>query len=252
MVKLTRNSYKRKIILFGVLIFASIALISTGFAAWVMSANASADKDGNVTVGVVSDNNLKIENVDLVNGTFLFEPKEADTTGRVRNDGVNFESLEATLTAKVSPTKYITSLVVKLEIPASVYKASTDSYKYIILPEGFENWTASEDGKTYTGTKTISVTEVKASSSYNLSQVVKFEWGDAFDNVNPGEYFDREEIVNSINDATVKKTLEDFRAVVYGYDTELNVAGNDQAKRDEEISKHNTALSYKLIIEAKC
>lgn len=252
MVKLTRNSYKRKIILFGVLIFASIALISTGFAAWVMSANASADKDGNVTVGVVSDNNLKIENVELVNGTFLFEPKQEDTTGRVRNDGTNFESLKATLTAKVSPTTYITSLVVKLEIPASVYKASTDSYKYIILPEGFENWTASEDGKTYTGTKTINVTEVKASSSYNLSQVVEFKWGDAFGKVNPGEYFDQPEIVNSVDDAKVKKTLEDFRAVVYGYDTELNAAGNDQTARDEEISKHDTALSYKLIIEAKC
>ena len=50
MVKLTRNSYKRKIILFGVLIFASIALISTGFAAWIMSANASKDKDGNITL----------------------------------------------------------------------------------------------------------------------------------------------------------------------------------------------------------
>lgn len=42
MAKLTRNSYKRKIILFGVIVFMSIALISTGFAAWVMSQEKKA------------------------------------------------------------------------------------------------------------------------------------------------------------------------------------------------------------------
>lgn len=44
MAKLTKNSYKRKVILFGVLLFMSIALISTGFAAWIMSTNAKIMK----------------------------------------------------------------------------------------------------------------------------------------------------------------------------------------------------------------
>ena len=46
MARLTRNSYKRKIILFAVFVFISIALISTGFAAWVMSNDATLDANG--------------------------------------------------------------------------------------------------------------------------------------------------------------------------------------------------------------
>ena len=60
MAKLTRNSYKRKIILFGVIVFMSIALISTGFAAWVMSQEKKASTNGNVTVGAVTEGNIEI------------------------------------------------------------------------------------------------------------------------------------------------------------------------------------------------
>ena len=250
MVKLTRNSYKRKIILFGVLIFTSIALISTGFAAWIMSANASKNKDGNITVGTVTDANLKIEDPLLTQDKFLFEPKESDNTGRVRNDGTNFESLTTTLTTKVSPTTYISSLVIKLQVPAGVYDASTDPFKYIVLPEGFENWTKSDDNKTYTGTKTLNITEVKKAGTYNLSEIIAFKWGKAFDGSNPGEYFDRSDIMNTVTDDKVKETLENLRACVYGYYNDLVKPG---ANRTEEIDKHkdDVAPKFTIIIEAK-
>ena len=248
MVKLTRNSYKRKIILFGVLIFTSIALISTGFAAWIMSANASKNKDGNITVGTVTDANLKIEDPLLTQDKFLFEPKESDNTGRVRNDGTNFESLTTTLTTKVSPTTYISSLVIKLQAPAGVYDASTAPFKYIVLPEGFENWTKSDD--TYTGTKTLNITEVKKAGTYNLSEIIAFKWGEAFGFSNPGEYFDRSDIMNTVNDDKVKETLENLRACVYGYYNELIAPG---ANRTEVIDNHKNAEAPKftIIIEAK-
>ena len=60
-IKLTRKSYKRNIIVFGVMLFMGIALVSTGFATWVLSQNTQIEVNGqNVNVGVVSDNALKI------------------------------------------------------------------------------------------------------------------------------------------------------------------------------------------------
>ena len=89
MAKLTRNSYKRKIILFGVFVFMSIALISTGFAAWVMSADDKVEDDGNVDVGVVKDSTIDIifDDEDYIkNFEFLFEPAAGD----VKADGNRF------------------------------------------------------------------------------------------------------------------------------------------------------------------
>ena len=80
MAKLTRNSYKRKIILFGVIVFMSIALISTGFAAWVMSQEKKQSTSGNVTVGAVTEGNIEVTLDPLTVKDFKFEPKESDTT----------------------------------------------------------------------------------------------------------------------------------------------------------------------------
>lgn len=114
-IKLTRKSYKRNIIVFGVMLFMGIALVSTGFATWVLSQNTQIEvNDQNVNVGVVSDNALKITNLtfyyDLLENTgtdeapvyeykeqtatslegtifsFNFEPVGGDVTGKVKWD----------------------------------------------------------------------------------------------------------------------------------------------------------------------
>ena len=63
--KITRNSYKRKIILFGIILFISIALISTGFTVWVMSTGAKEESEGGVEIGVVADANITIDDLKI-------------------------------------------------------------------------------------------------------------------------------------------------------------------------------------------
>ena len=116
MAKLTKNSYKRKVILFGVLLFMSIALISTGFAAWIMSTNANYEDDGNVSVGTVTDGSIKLTDVALSTDSIKFEPLEEDTTGRVRNDGTNFESLRIVVTGNVSPRDILGEFRIELKM----------------------------------------------------------------------------------------------------------------------------------------
>lgn len=175
MAKLTRNSYKRKIILFGVIVFMSIALISTGFAAWVMSQEKKQSTSGNVTVGAVTEGNIEVILDPLAVKDFKFEPKESDTTGRVRNDGTNFESLTVTVTGTIKNTQFLKEATIKMNVKDAVKQAETAGY--IILPECANSevvLTLTESG---TNEKKF---------SYNIT----FKWGSKFGGENPGEYYD--------------------------------------------------------------
>lgn len=175
MAKLTRNSYKRKIILFGVIVFMSIALISTGFAAWVMSQEKKQSTSGNVTVGAVTEGNIEVILDPLTVKDFKFEPKESDTTGRVRSDGTNFESLTVTVTGTIKNTQFLKEATIKMNVKDAVKQAETAGY--IILPECANSevvLTLTESG---TNEKKF---------SYNIT----FKWGSKFGGENPGEYYD--------------------------------------------------------------
>lgn len=175
MAKLTRNSYKRKIILFGVIVFMSIALISTGFAAWVMSQEKKQSTSGNVTVGAVTEGNIEVILDPLTVKDFKFEPKESDTTGRVRNDGTNFESLTVTVTGTIKNTQFLKEATIKMNVKDAVKQAETAGY--IILPECANSEVVL--------TRTESGTNEKK-FSYNIT----FKWGSKFGGENPGEYYD--------------------------------------------------------------
>lgn len=176
MAKLTRNSYKRKIVLFGVIVFMSIALISTGFAAWVMSQEKKQSTSGNVTVGAVTEGNIEVILDPLTVKDFKFEPKESDTTGRVRNDKTNFESLTVTVTGTIKNTQFLKEATIKMNVKDAVKQAETDGY--IILPE-------CANSEVVLKTLTESGTNEK-----KFSYDITFKWGSKFGGENPGEYYD--------------------------------------------------------------
>lgn len=180
MAKLTRNSYKRKIILFGVIVFMSIALISTGFAAWVMSQEKKQSTSGNVTVGAVTEGNIEVILDPLTVKDFKFEPKESDTTGRVRNDGTNFESLTVTVTGTIKNTQFLKEATIKMNVKDAVKQAETAGY--IILPECANSEVVL--------TLTESGTNEKKFSYKKFSYNITFKWGSKFGGENPGEYYD--------------------------------------------------------------
>lgn len=175
MAKLTRNSYKRKIILFGVIVFMSIALISTGFAAWVMSQEKKQSTSGNVTVGAVTEGNIKVILDPLTVKDFKFEPKESDTTGRVRNDKTNFESLTVTVTGTIKNTQFLKEATIKMNVKDAVKQAETAGY--IILPECANSEVV------------LTLTE-SGTNEKKFSYDITFKWGSKFGGENPGEYYD--------------------------------------------------------------
>lgn len=205
MVKMTRKSYKRRKIILGVSLFSSVALVSTGFAAWVLASQAEAEKTGNITVGTVSDSSIKISNVQFKDGndSFVFEPKEDDEAGRVRNDGVNFENLSVTVTGEISPNTYVSSATIEMEVPEGITAAIGKNY--LVLP------TCATSAQTLTLNPKESPDETVSTFEYTIT----FVWGSAFNGKNPGEYYDEDEAGKLVDDETMKSTLEDLKTCIY-------------------------------------
>lgn len=107
--KMTRNAYKRKIITIGIMIFMSIALISTGFAAWVIYRDSTTnEQSGNIKIGVVNNELMLIDITnedDLINAEFSFEPSDGE--GRVRAESTERESLELEVFGTISNYQHL-------------------------------------------------------------------------------------------------------------------------------------------------
>lgn len=251
MAKLTRNSYKRKIIVFGLMVFMAIALVSTGFAAWIMSTNANKEQSGNVTVGKVSDSSLDIKEIKLLapDGTditekasFKFEPTKDDNTGRVRwdkNDD-HAEFMEMTISGKVTPEDYLGIFKVTLQLPIGVVKAITN--KYIALPE---EWTLDEEKNIATQViDKTSMEKVENTKELKFSCTLKFLWGEKFGNQNPGIYYDDNADGKKVTNEIVKQTLREFRATLH------NLENWDPETIDNLDLDTTNPLVFKVILEA--
>lgn len=193
MSKITRRSYKRKKIVMGIALFGAIGLVSTGFAAWVLSASASNSQQPNIKVGEVSDKSMSFEQVkiyglndagdEVETSNYSFNPRFADNTGRVRfgsNEGADEgERLSLTVRGQIKEAQNLGSLKASFDaIPQALADAVTA--KYIVLPDCA---TAAQD-VTYTLSGDVSKV---ASFEYEIA----FEWGEAFGGVNPGDYYDQ-------------------------------------------------------------
>lgn len=215
MAKLTRNSYKRKIILFGVIVFMSIALISTGFAAWVMSQEKKQSTSGNVTVGAVTEGNIEVILDELTVKDFKFEPKEGDDTGRVRSDRTNFESLTVTVTGTIKNTQFLKEATIKMNVKDAVKQAETAGY--IILPECANSEVV------------LTLTE-SGTNEKKFSYEITFKWGSKFGNVNPGEYYDSaafnpsEEELNGFEGTQEEKITAYIKSVLNAFHELLDTA----------------------------
>ena len=214
MAKITRRSYKRKKIIMGLSLFGAIGLVSTGFAAWVLSASASNQQQANLKVGAVSDKSMSFDgvkiygmndsDVEVETANYSFNPRYADNTGRVRfgsNEGADEgERLSLTVRGQIKEAQNLGSLKVSFdEIPQALQDAV--AAEYIVLPACAS---AAQD-VTYTLTG-------EASKVASFEYVIAFAWGDAFGNVNPGDYYD--EAGSGVDIADVKTTLEAMHALL--------------------------------------
>lgn len=227
MAKITRNSYKRKIIMFGIMLFVSIALISTGFAAWVLSTQAKKDGNGNVNIGKVQDASFEITFTEITdakgnvisnekNLLYSFEPVEKDEQGRVRWDGTNFENLKLTFKGTITNAVYLGTFNIEMKISKDIQKLVDD--EYITLPSCVTTggkYIYSTDPKITVETGEGIAFTVKEDGTAEFTYTIAFGWGNKFKGVNPSVYYDTvyEDDLSAgagVSDEDVKTTLNTF------------------------------------------
>ncbi len=264
--KITRNSYKRKTILFGVILFMSIALISTGFAAWIMSSGAKNESSGGVEVGIVADTNLQFQDFKIFKEEiddegkavlvevkqnefqFNFEPLKNDTTGRIRSkEGDPTESLVMVVQAFVTPKEFLSNVTIKLEVSQGLIDAANEGY--ITLPKcatlvGTNMFVTLKEGdvELLAETKKNDNNDDIPTGRVILNYRIEFGWGIKFGNMNPGLYYDNHQEGILISDDLAKESLERLRAIIYGY------TYNPDAT-DEELKSYQ-GPTYKLTVSA--
>lgn len=225
MAKLTRKSYKRKKIAFAAVILGGVALVSSGFAAWVLSANAEKESTGVTTVGTVKDNSLamniklqylvysgKEDNItetwtnqdpasgeEIAKGTFDFDPTYKDVRKpgqRVYNDGELFErlTLRYVVTVSSKTNNSFDKLNVKMvETSGEKVKKAVEK-NYVIAPECFADAgvtisaDATSEPKFEKDDKTVTgATEEDIIYTWTINYDVSFKWGSFFSKTEAGE-----------------------------------------------------------------
>lgn len=163
----TRRSFGRRALAFGIAMFAMVTLTAVGFAAWLISSNATAEANGGIVTETVTQANIKlvISNVDsagkLVEYTsatslspdkkyeIVYAPKSTETSGLVVYDGSNGdkpENLKFSFIGSVENWDRVGHLKFSVKVPEQIIRAAgitgtSGSYAYnkasayISLPE---------------------------------------------------------------------------------------------------------------------
>ena len=273
---MTRRSFRRKLIMFGVSVFASLAITATGFATWVLSADASRNTEGGIEIASVSDASISIENLAFLdtNGqapitNFKFEPAKDDDQGRVKTDG-EFEDMDIRIGWTIENYEYVASTFIEFKIPEGVYNAMQKGY--LELPSSFARKNDSNglhvietvDGVNYyvyqfnapaitasgnTPDELLSWTVSGENVDFILT--LKFNWGDAFANTNPSIYYDQNAEGLAADFDTVKATLIDIKATIFGLtEQEKQSLFTMRAEEQDAFYATKVAPRYKVVIHA--
>lgn len=238
-----KKSSKAKSLTFGIAILSSAAIVSTGFAAWVIVGGAEASVSGTITADTVENNQHTITFAEGVNtsnlGKIFYgrpEPKpetKYDWLSSTSTDEQNL-SLSATFTVanvNINLTNDDKSIGNIIDLTKTVFEEVTDSTdtstKYETLAASDKAYVDALPKVILGGTDTDSVgvhitlkgNVTNKTATFNLKIV--FGWGNAFENKNPYVFY---------GDKPYSKDL-----------------GSQAATRLQELSKMNATFKLTLV-----
>ena len=225
MKKVTRHAFSKKAIMITASLFVTLALITTGFAAWLISSGTSGEGTGNITTATIDDARLGLTVAMAEGKDFVcFGPQADDTVPHIMYEAPkegekdDKEVLTATVTGTINNYDRLKEFNITIKIsdkaltaagytwPETGESSRTYTYNaekaYISLPEyavdtyGRFLPLPSDTSKT-TAPKTISAgdsmfTDGTTENEKKFTFDVTFGWGEKFEGCNPGRYLDRE------------------------------------------------------------
>ena len=236
MKKYTRRHYNKKLLALGLSAFMGIGLISTGFAAWVMSKDEQVESNGNVNVAIMKDSSINIKlwalnpdgsirkegdnNVELgkdgdnkyiLTDTFNFDADKNDKTGRMRYEGDanGGEDLTVTIKGVIEETGIPYKLKAELVLPATIQDAINQGY--LKLSTATEELLANDDG-------------IDIADDGSFTVVIQLAWGDKFQGDNPSVYYDNvypestteNPLGKDVDNTTMQKQMLKFWGILTG------------------------------------
>lgn len=274
MKKVTRHAFSKKAIMITASLFVTLALITTGFAAWLISSGASGEGTGNITTATIDDARLGLtvamaEGKDFVcSGPqaddtvphIMYEaPKEGEKddkevlTATVTGTIKNYDRLkEFNITIKISDKALTAAGYTWTETNEGSLKNRTYTYnagnacislpEYAVDTDGRFLPLPSDTSKT-TAPKTISAgdsmfTDGTTENEKKFTFDVTFGWGEKFKGCNPGRYLDREE-ADHLPDKTY--TVDEKKEIM----TELRSLFEDESKNVDAAN-----LKFVVTVEA--
>ena len=230
MAKITRKSYRRKRVVLGAVLLGGVALVSTGFAAWVLSANANETISSNVKVGVISDNEMTISlDNESMHQTISFNAPSTDTTGRIRygSDEIGAENLTITVSGEITNATYLNRLTIKMDKITSITAAIEANYIALV---NADDWYGNE----------FTIPTTGEGSTKSFSYELGFKWGSKFGNVNPSIYYD--DAGSTVSDADMKTQLAAFKRTICGL--ESNVSDDEALAASPNFTYNVTLTAY--------
>ena len=235
MKKSLKKSSYRKAVINGLLIFGGIALLTTGFATWVIGASNTKDdmNNTNVTVDTAKRNNitLTVEVSGTDNGVHVGEDTTKGSGNFLKVDG-NTDSGQGEITLK--PTDFVVNIDHKVKITSdtanAVHQEGDGEFTYIDI---------SAQSTLLVSSFTSKVEEGGTTYTYTGKDVTLFEWGTFFDKKSPSEFY------NDLYDGEYLK-LEDHENTFYG--RQLTNNNSDVNGVFEELENLYTAFNEKTIV----
>lgn len=275
MKKVTRHAFSKKAIMITASLFVTLALITTGFAAWLISSGASDEGTGNITTATIDDARLGLTVAMAEGKDFVCFGPQADDDhpdiryiGPVGDEKDDREVLVATVTGTINNYVRLEKFNITIKISDKALTAAgytwtetgegslkSRTYTYnagnacISLPEYAVDTDGrflplpSDSSKT-TAPKTISAgdsmfTDGATENEKKFTFDVTFGWGEKFKGCNPGRYLDRE-VADHLPDKTY--TVDEKMEIMTKL---LNLFTKDGA---EEVDAAN--LKFVVTVEA--
>lgn len=210
---------KKKSMIMAVASLGSMALIGTGFAGWVISANAEMKADGVITAFDVADQRLVV-----ANGTWKNGDAAATADAHAEKGKIVFGKKDATLPEGTTPwftfneadgaeqltdiyTFTVASRDAKDTAGKFTAKAKVDGFAVTSAPEA---WTAATTAE-LVGKPDISFDKTEytlnGTTGVTVIMTVKFAWGNHFGGLNPYEFYNGKTSSESADEKPADYTL---------------------------------------------
>ena len=233
MKKFTRRHYNKKLLALGMSAFMGVGLVSTGFAAWVMSKEADEEASGNVTISTITDQSASIVldstiyttsgDTKILKTAISFNADAKDDEGRLyysAEQGDTPENLSITVSGRLY-TELDYELTAELKLPKGIldaiqagyiaWKNGNYAFTTEVVPDGGSE--AKQEATTVVIESEPGSTDEKGTYR-TFSFDIGFTWGEVFGGVNPSMYYDN--AGSEISSEEMQETLQDFWSMITG------------------------------------